>query len=136
MTNNTLTSSDWAITDAVGTFFGGGSSPTYQADSRFSSDPVYDTAEQSPREGMLRDLPEGFALRHPLPLEIQETPDYIWVTGKGGFLHGTGESVEAAIEDYGYALVDYYVMLQEERDRLADHLAEHLATLSKIITKG
>jgi hypothetical protein len=50
-------------------------------------------------------------------------------------LHGIGESLQAAIEDYGYALTDYYHMLRNEREALAPHLLEHLETLEQIIVE-
>lgn len=85
---------------------------------------------------MLRELPQGRRLRYPIPLDVHSAPQYFWVTANGGFLHGIGESREAAIEDYGYALLDYYRMLQDEREALAPHLIEHLETLEKIIVEG
>ena len=84
---------------------------------------------------MLRELPQGKRLRCPIPLTVHRAPHYFWVTAEGGFLHGVGDSPQAAIEDYGYALLDYYRMLQNEREALAPHLLEHLETLEELIVE-
>lgn len=84
---------------------------------------------------LLRTLPEGYRLECPIVVELYLGPDYYWVIGEGGFLHGTGESEDAAIEDYRYAVVEYYQMLQREKDVLAEHLMKHLETLERIISE-
>lgn len=96
----------------------------------------YDAAQsQVLRVEMLRELPDGRRLRYPIPLDLHRAPHYFWVTADGGFLHGVGDSPEAAIEDYRYALLDYYRMLQVDREALAPHLLEHLDTLDKLIVE-
>ena len=96
----------------------------------------YEAAQsQVLRVEMLQELPEGRCLRYPIPLDLHRAPHYFWVTADGGFLHGVGDSPQAAIEDYGYALLDYYRMLQDEREALAPHLLEHLETLEELIVE-
>jgi hypothetical protein len=81
---------------------------------------------------MLRELPGMRILRCPIRLDATTTPQGFLVTADG-FLHGTGDSLEAAIEDYAHALLDYYLMLQDEREALAPHLHRQLEQLEELI---
>ena len=84
----------------------------------------------------LRNLPEGgYRLLRPLQLTIYRARDYYWVAPDGFVLHGIGATIEEAVEDYGYALLDYYEELCSQRELLAPHLLEHLEYLETIIAR-
>ena len=80
------------------------------------------------------DLPLGYALRWPLYLLLHcERGYYYWV--EANYLHGVGGSVEEAVEDFKWMLVEYYEMLEEERWRLAPWLWERLMWLRELLIK-
>ena len=83
---------------------------------------------------MLQVLPKGYKLRRPLWLVIHQTDTCYWASSESGFLHGTGKTQAEAVEDYGYALVDYYECLRSQRDRLAPHLQDQLEQLNGIMS--
>jgi len=86
--------------------------------------------------GVLRILPESrYHLLRPFPLTIYRTQDHYWVAPDGFVLHGVGNTPDNAIEDYAYALLDYYEDLCSQREILAPHLIEHLEFLESIIAE-
>ena len=85
---------------------------------------------------VLNRLPEpAYRLRRPLLLILYRSPDHFWVAPDSFVLHGVGETPAAAVEDYGYALLDYYGDLREQREVLAPHLTEHLEFMEDLIVE-
>jgi hypothetical protein len=85
---------------------------------------------------ILRKLPsETHTLQRPLHLTVHEGPGYYWVAIEDFALTGAGETVEQAIEDYAYALIEYYEELTAEREHLAPHLLDHLEYLDTVVVR-
>ncbi len=86
---------------------------------------------------LLDALPDPrYRLRHALALTIHRTPEYYWVAPDDFVLHGAGPSLKDAIEDYGFALVEYFEDLRRNPARLAPHLLEHLRYLETLIVEA
>lgn len=86
-------------------------------------------------EKMLRELPYGYRLSRPLVLTVHCSRDHYWVAPETFVLYGAGVTQQEAIEEYAYALVEYYEDLIDDRDVLAPHLTEHLEFLETLISK-
>jgi predicted RNase H-like HicB family nuclease len=85
----------------------------------------------------LDQLPQqDYRLVRPLALTVHYTGDGYWVGPDEFVLYGAGATVDEAMEEYAYALVDYYEDLQEQREHLAPHLLQHLAYLETIIARS
>ena len=85
---------------------------------------------------VLRDLPvDEYSLTRSLKLTLYHSRDYFWVAPIDFTLHGVGKTPEAAVEDFGYALVEYYEDLHQLEDTLAPHLLEHLSFLDDLISQ-
>ena len=85
---------------------------------------------------VLRDLPvDGYSLTRPLALTLHHSRDYYWVAPVDFALHGVGDTPKAAVEDFGYALVEYYEDLHQLEESLAPHLLEHLTFLDNLISQ-
>ena len=98
--------------------------------------PTFQVAEEVLGVELLRDLPEGsYHLLCPLQLTIYRARDYYWVAPDRFVLHGIGATIEEAVKDYGYALLNYYGELCSQRELLAPHLLEHLEYLETIIAR-
>lgn len=81
------------------------------------------------------DLPSGYALKYPVHVMLHCENDEIghyYCIGLGP-IHGIGDSVEEAIEDFKIVLVDFYEVLEEESWRLAPHLARYLKELRELL---
>ena len=76
-----------------------------------------------------------YRLHRPMLLTVYKSRDHYWASPEEFLLHGVGDTPEAAVEDYGYALLDYYEELLRLKDILAPHLMEHLEFLNSIIAK-
>jgi hypothetical protein len=108
---------------------------SYPMVTRFESDNTAAT-DQIVGVGVLRVLPEsGYRLSRPFPLTVYRARDYYWVAPDAFVLHGIGDTPDDAIEDYAYALLDYYEDLRDQRNNLAPHLVEHLDFLEGIIVE-
>ena len=85
---------------------------------------------------LLRELPEeNYRLLRPFLLTLYRAPDYYWVAPDQFVLHGLGSTPEEAVENYAYALLDYYEDLRDHREVLAPHLIEHLEYIETIIAE-
>lgn len=72
--------------------------------------------------------------RHLAPTVDRDGDNYL-VTDEVIPLYGVGATVEQAMEDYRSALVEYYETLEENADRLADHLQEQLTLLRQVFAE-
>lgn len=82
---------------------------------------------------LLDDLPEDYDLRRSVRVILRRSQMYYLVTSDTNALHGIGSTPDEAIEDFKYALLDYYDMLNQNRGALAPHLQSHLEQLDKLI---
>jgi len=69
--------------------------------------------------------------RYLSPTVDRDGDDYL-ITDEVIPMYGVGPTVEEAMDDYRSALVEYYDSLEEDADRLSEHLQEHLRLLRKV----
>jgi len=82
------------------------------------------------------DLPDGYLLKRPVTLFIERVGGmFIADAAELEFPHGIGDTPEEAVENYRWALADYYEWLREYRDGLQPHLSEQLAALERFVDK-
>ena len=82
---------------------------------------------------ILQSLPENYRLRHPVRVLLRRSETCYLVTSDTHTLHGVGSTPDEAVEDFEYALLDYYDTLDQNRGRLAPHLQAHLDQLDELI---
>ena len=85
---------------------------------------------------MLRDLPNGYTLKRPITLFIEHVGSvFIADAAELDFPHSISDTPEEAVENYRWALADYYEWLREHRDELQPHLVEQLVALEEFVEK-
>ena len=78
-------------------------------------------------------LPGGYQMRKAVARKVKQSAEGWVVSSYGNFIYGVGDSVEAAEEDWGRALIEFYELLKANRDELEPHLSGILQYLEENI---